>query len=133
MNCPHSTLVHSSNFHKSLEQRCGKPECGRIYELVQIPYTFFQIHTLFNIPQIVEKWTVEEYMYSSTLHIHVIVKSIYPHSLQCLYYSTFIYSSILILPNSTILFHIPQYSSCFIHSSILQKKSRTMLGCGRIF
>ena len=38
------------------------------------------------------------------------------------YYSTFIYSSILILPNSTILFHIPQYSSCFIHSSILQKK-----------
>ena len=92
-----STFLHSSIFHQSLEQRCRN---------------------------IVEKQTVEEYMYSSTLHINVIIKSIYPHSKHCLYYSEFIDSSTFhnpqyystfqniikkIVPQSTILFYIPKY------------------------
>ena len=63
-------------------------ECGRIYQFFHIQHIFFHIQAFFNIPQKSRttlwkhcgNWKVEEYMNCFTLHIHVVIKSIFRHS-----------------------------------------------------
>ena len=46
--------MHSSIFHKSLEQYSGKLECGRIYELFLIPHSYILQYSTKVLNNIVE-------------------------------------------------------------------------------
>ena len=83
---PHSIFILPHSY--ILQDSCGNiVEKGNVEEYMNcstfygiLPHSYSLQYSIKFYNKIVEKWDVEEYMHSSTLHIHVIIKNVYPLS-----------------------------------------------------